>query len=92
MSKEEKKTNYHLLFDEDTGELTPKTEKILRAIFDNFDKDKDDFATATNGRPFEDSVIDEIIESFEVDDNNNLLFSGFIKCITCKQFLNQKKH
>ncbi|CEI90837.1 hypothetical protein G6F70_002326 [Rhizopus microsporus] len=86
MSKEEKKTNYHLLFDEDTGELTPKTEKILRAIFDNFDKDKDgkwnlkeiqDFATATNGRPFEDSVIDEIIESFEVDDNNNLLFSGF---------------
>ncbi|CEG72953.1 hypothetical protein CU097_005196 [Rhizopus azygosporus] len=86
MSKEEKKTSYHLLFDEDTGELTPKTEKILRAIFDNFDKDKDgkwnlkeiqDFATATNGRPFEDSVIDEIIESFEVDDNNNLLFSGF---------------
>lgn len=28
MSKEEKKTSYHLLFDEDTGELTPKTEKV----------------------------------------------------------------
>ncbi|ORE22336.1 hypothetical protein BCV71DRAFT_241136 [Rhizopus microsporus] len=75
MSKEEKKTNYHLLFDEDTGELTPKTEKDKDGKWNL--KEIQDFATATNGRPFEDSVIDEIIESFEVDDNNNLLFSGF---------------
>ncbi|ORE02427.1 hypothetical protein BCV72DRAFT_215243 [Rhizopus microsporus var. microsporus] len=75
MSEEEKKTSYHLLFDEDTGELTPKTEKDKDGKWNL--KEIQDFATATNGRPFEDSVIDEIIESFEVDDNNNLLFSGF---------------
>ncbi|KAG0991938.1 hypothetical protein G6F28_008119 [Rhizopus arrhizus] len=87
MSEQDKKDDvYSLLIEEETGELKPKTEKILRAIFDNFDADKDgkwnmkelqDFATATNGRPFEDSVIEEIIESFEVDKENNLLYSGF---------------
>ncbi|KAI8985086.1 hypothetical protein BDB01DRAFT_788868 [Pilobolus umbonatus] len=77
---------YKLLVDSESGEFRPKVEKILKDIFNNFDKDKDgkwnlkeiqDFATATNGRPFQDSVIDEIIESFEVDQDNNLLYSGF---------------
>ncbi|KAI8351444.1 hypothetical protein EDC96DRAFT_518614 [Choanephora cucurbitarum] len=77
---------YSLLVDEETGDLKPKVDKILKDIFNNFDKDKDgkwnnkeiqDFATATNGRPFEESVIEEIIDSFEVDKENNLLFSGF---------------
>ncbi|KAI8881932.1 hypothetical protein K501DRAFT_252387 [Backusella circina FSU 941] len=75
-----------LLIDDETGEFTEKAEKILKEIFENFDKDKDgvwnlkeiqDFATATNGRPFEDSVIEEIVDSFEVDEQNNLLFRGF---------------
>ncbi|KAI8070635.1 uncharacterized protein B0P05DRAFT_550510 [Gilbertella persicaria] len=77
---------YSLFVDEETGDLKPKVDKILKDIFENFDKDKDgkwnrkeiqDFATATNGRPFEDSVIEEIIDSFEVDEQNNLLFTGF---------------
>ncbi|CAO3641071.1 unnamed protein product [Mucor fragilis] len=77
---------YDLMVDDETGDLRPKVDKILRDIFDNFDKDKDgkwdlkelqDFATATNGRPFEDAVIEEIIESFEIDKENRLLFSGF---------------
>ncbi|KAI9483653.1 MAG: hypothetical protein EXX96DRAFT_477568 [Benjaminiella poitrasii] len=66
---------YDLLIDDETQELRPKVDK------DNDGKwnlnEIQDFATATNGRPFEDSVIDEIIESFEVDSENNLLYSGF---------------
>ncbi|KAI9358439.1 hypothetical protein BD770DRAFT_472308 [Pilaira anomala] len=77
---------YDLMVDDATGDLKPKVDKILKEIFDNFDKDKDgkwnlkeiqDFATATNGRPFEDSVIEEIVESFEVDEENSLLYTGF---------------
>jgi hypothetical protein len=47
-------------------------------------------------------VIDEIIESFEVDDNNNLLFSGFYQMYymqtvsepeeTLKDFQKRKKN
>ncbi|KAL9550737.1 hypothetical protein MBANPS3_004587 [Mucor bainieri] len=79
-------TVYDLMVDDETGDLRPKVDKILKDIFDNFDKDKDgkwdlkelqEFATATNGRPFEDAVIEEINESFEVDKENRLLFSGF---------------
>ncbi|KAG2202708.1 hypothetical protein INT46_004002 [Mucor plumbeus] len=87
MSEESKEdTVYNLMVDEESGDLKPKVDKILKDIFDNFDKDKDgkwdlkelqEFATATNGRPFEDSVIEEIIESFEIDNANRLLFSGF---------------
>ncbi|CAO3667990.1 unnamed protein product [Rhizopus stolonifer] len=87
MSEDDKKDYaYSLLIEDETDELKPKTEQILKAIFDNFDTDKDgkwnlreirNFATATNGRPFEDSVIEEIIESFEVDEENRLLYSGF---------------
>ncbi|GAA5816643.1 hypothetical protein MFLAVUS_010173 [Mucor flavus] len=74
---------YNLMVDDATGDLQPKVDKILKEIFENFDKDKDgkwnleeiqDFATATNGRPFEDS---EIVESFEVDEEDSLLFAGF---------------
>ncbi|KAI8970154.1 hypothetical protein BDF20DRAFT_916004 [Mycotypha africana] len=77
---------YHLLVDDETGDLKPKVDKILEEIFKNFDKDKDNkwsleeiqaFATATNGRPFENSVIDEIIESFDIDEDNKLKYSGF---------------
>ncbi|KAG2230198.1 hypothetical protein BDF21DRAFT_413266 [Thamnidium elegans] len=77
---------YNLMVDDATGDLKPKVDKILKEIFENFDKDKDgkwnlkeiqDFATATNGRPFEDSVIEEIVESFEVDEEKSLLFAGF---------------
>ncbi|KAG1122189.1 hypothetical protein PS15p_209648 [Mucor circinelloides] len=84
--KSKEDTVYDLMVDDETGDLRPKVDKILKEIFDNFDKDKDgkwdlkelqDFATATNGRPFEDAVIEEIIESFEIDKENRLLFSGF---------------
>ncbi|KAG2205826.1 hypothetical protein INT47_004009 [Mucor saturninus] len=86
MSEQLEDPVYDLMVDEETGDLRPKVDKILEEIFNNFDKDKDgkwnlkeiqEFATATNGRPFEDSVIEEIVESFEVDEENALLYSGF---------------
>ncbi|KAI7870004.1 hypothetical protein BDF14DRAFT_1721921, partial [Spinellus fusiger] len=58
----------------------------LKEIFDRFDKDKDNvwsqhelqtFAEATNGRPFDQAVMDEIVESLDVDENNYLTYKGF---------------
>ncbi|RCI07322.1 hypothetical protein CU098_013857 [Rhizopus stolonifer] len=66
---------YSLLIEDETDELKPKTEQDKDGKWDL--KEIQDFATATNGRPFEDSVIEEIIESFEVDEENKLLYSGF---------------
>ncbi|CEP15087.1 hypothetical protein [Parasitella parasitica] len=77
---------YDLMVDSETGDLKPKVDKILDGIFKKFDKDGDgkwdleelqEFAKATNGCPFDDCVIDEIIESFQVDKENRLLFEGF---------------
>ncbi|OBZ87084.1 hypothetical protein A0J61_04864 [Choanephora cucurbitarum] len=66
---------YSLLVDEETGDLKPKVDKDKDGKWNK--KEIQNFATATNGRPFEESVIEEIIDSFEVDKENNLLFSGF---------------
>ncbi|KAI8642298.1 hypothetical protein BD408DRAFT_186209 [Parasitella parasitica] len=77
---------YDLMVDGKTCELKPKVEKILKDIFKKFDKDEDgkwnlkelqEFATATNDQAFEDSVIDEIRESFQVDGEGRLLYEGF---------------
>ncbi|CAO3640234.1 unnamed protein product [Cunninghamella blakesleeana] len=76
---------FSLLLD-DTDNFLPRVEEILKEIFTQFDKDKDNvwntedlqsFAEATNGRPFDQASLDEIAESFDVDDNNNLTFRGF---------------
>ncbi|KAG1474055.1 hypothetical protein G6F56_000594 [Rhizopus delemar] len=76
MSEDDKKDYaYSLLIEDETDELKPKTEQDKDGKWDL--KEIQDFATATNGRPFEDSVIEEIIESFEVDEENKLLYSGF---------------
>ncbi|KAI9252136.1 hypothetical protein BY458DRAFT_582565 [Sporodiniella umbellata] len=75
MSEGEKDYAYTLLIDEETDELKPKTEKDKDGKWNL--KEIQDFATATNGRAFEDSVIEEIVESFEVDEENRLLYSGF---------------
>ncbi|KAF7723488.1 hypothetical protein EC973_001999 [Apophysomyces ossiformis] len=71
---------------DDDDEFLPKVEKILKEVFDRFDKDNDgvwkleelqDFAEATNGRAFDQSVIDEIVDSFDVDRNKDLTYKGF---------------
>ncbi|KAL0075842.1 hypothetical protein J3Q64DRAFT_1774428 [Phycomyces blakesleeanus] len=78
--------HFSILLNGDTDEFLPRVEEILREIFNRFDKDKDgvwntkeiqDFAEATNGRPFDDSVIDEITESFDVDEKDQLTYKGF---------------
>ncbi|KAI8360792.1 hypothetical protein BD560DRAFT_455629 [Blakeslea trispora] len=66
---------YSLLVDEETGDLKPRVDKDKDGKWNK--KEIQDFATATNGQPFEESVIEEIVDSFEVDKQNNLLFSGF---------------
>ncbi|CAO3641701.1 unnamed protein product [Mucor hiemalis] len=63
------------MVDDETGNLRPKVDKDKDGKWNL--KEIQEFATATNGRPFEDSVIEEIIESFEVDEKNSLLYSGF---------------
>ncbi|KAI7905442.1 uncharacterized protein BX663DRAFT_529662 [Cokeromyces recurvatus] len=74
-AQSEEEAVYNLLIDDETQELRPKVDKDKDGKWNL--KEIQDFATATNGRPFEDSVIDEIVESFEVDSENNLLYSGF---------------
>ncbi|KAI9019320.1 hypothetical protein CLU79DRAFT_758231 [Phycomyces nitens] len=77
---------FSILINGETDEFLPRVDQILREIFDRFDKDKDgvlntkeiqDFAKATNGQPFDDSVIEEIVESFDVNEQNHLTFKGF---------------
>ncbi|KAI9199531.1 uncharacterized protein BJ171DRAFT_517844 [Polychytrium aggregatum] len=75
-----------LLDDEDA--LIPAAAKALTEIFARFDVDQDGalnlqelnaFATATNGKPFDQESIDEIQEYFNCTDDGALTLIGFFE-------------
>ncbi|ORZ23425.1 hypothetical protein BCR42DRAFT_404742 [Absidia repens] len=77
--------HFSLLLD-DSDNFLPRVEEILKEIYTHFDEDKDNFwntkelqafAEATNGRQFDQSSLDEIIDSFDVNKENQLTFRGF---------------
>ncbi|CAO3591189.1 unnamed protein product [Absidia cylindrospora] len=77
--------HFSLLLD-DSDNFLPRVEEILKEIYTHFDQDKDSFwntkelqafAEATNGRQFDQSSLDEIIDSFDVNKENQLTFRGF---------------
>ncbi|PRP86718.1 hypothetical protein PROFUN_02867 [Planoprotostelium fungivorum] len=76
------------LIDKKSGDFTQKAQKAFEEIFARFDQDKDGalnsveldaFATACNGTPFDDSSKQEIIDYFDVTDDNALTLKGFLE-------------
>ncbi|CAO3679542.1 unnamed protein product [Umbelopsis vinacea] len=76
----------HLLDDEDN--FAPRFEQVLEEIFKRFDKDNkgswttqelNDFATQTNGKPFDKDTLEEIETFFEVTEEGNLTTNGFMQ-------------
>ncbi|KAI8058154.1 hypothetical protein BDF22DRAFT_664195 [Syncephalis plumigaleata] len=79
------------LYDFEEDFFTPACESALTEIFKRFDKDNDGalsleelnaFAEATNGEAFTEETLDEIKESFDVNDQNDLTLRGFLEMYT----------
>ncbi|CAO3636267.1 unnamed protein product [Cunninghamella echinulata] len=65
---------FSLLLD-DTDNFLPRVETDEDNVWNT--EELQSFAEATNSQPFDQASLDEIAESFDVDDNNNLTFRGF---------------
>ncbi|ORX58677.1 hypothetical protein DM01DRAFT_321907 [Hesseltinella vesiculosa] len=85
MATDSSEDAFSILLD-DTDEFLPAVEKILKEIFAKFDKDNDNvwsteelqaFAKATNGDSLDSNSLQDIAESFDVDDKNRLTSRGF---------------
>ncbi|KAI9226388.1 MAG: hypothetical protein DHS80DRAFT_18774 [Piptocephalis tieghemiana] len=72
----------------DDGDLTPRFEAALRAIFKQHDRDEDGalcpaeldaFATQTNGKPFDEETLAELRENFDLNDQGWLTLKGFLQ-------------
>ncbi|KAI8579664.1 hypothetical protein K450DRAFT_240923 [Umbelopsis ramanniana AG] len=75
-----------LLDDEDN--FAPRFEQVLEEIFKRFDKSNkgswtrdeiNEFATQTNGKPFDKDTLEEIETFFEVTEEGNLTTNGFMQ-------------
>ncbi|CAM0140742.1 hypothetical protein VKS41_008010 [Umbelopsis sp. WA50703] len=75
------------LLDEEEN-FTPRFEQVLEEIFKRFDKGNkgswtteeiNEFATQTNGKPFDKETLEEIETFFEVTEGGNLTTNGFMQ-------------
>ncbi|KAL6628656.1 hypothetical protein LY90DRAFT_427259 [Neocallimastix californiae] len=79
--------NIKLLDDKDDW-FTEECETVLREIFEKFDADEDGFwnhseinsyFTTTNGKKLSTEDFNEILESFDTNDRNELTLKGFFE-------------
>ncbi|KAG2172705.1 hypothetical protein INT43_000052 [Umbelopsis isabellina] len=73
---------------DDEENFTPRFEQVLEEIFKRFDKGNkgswtteeiNEFATQTNGKPFDKETLEEIETFFEVTEGGNLTTNGFMQ-------------
>ncbi|RKP14525.1 hypothetical protein BJ684DRAFT_8456 [Piptocephalis cylindrospora] len=73
---------------EEDGDISPKFEAALRAMFKCHDRDQDGalcpaeldaFATLTNGEPFDEDTLVELHENFDLNDQGWLTLKGFFQ-------------